>query len=151
MKKEIQMNESVIRVEGYASVFNIPDQEGDIITPGAFQRFIRTHPLNIPVLWQHYPNVPIGKLIDATEDAYGLCVKLEICTETQLGREAVNLIECGILKGLSIGFKVIKSTRGSGKIRRLLNQLNLKEISIVTFPAQEKAIITHSEKKVARV
>lgn len=145
------MNKSLIFLEGYASVFDTPDQEGDLMKPGAFHECLATHPLNIPVLWQHYPNAPIGKLVEAKEDTYGLFVKLEICTETQIGKEAVSLIENDMLKGLSIGFKVIKSVRGSAKIRRLLHQVELKEISIVTFPAHQRAIITRPEKKVARL
>lgn len=138
-------------IEGYASVFNIPDQEGDIVQPGAFQDFLTNRPSDIPVLWQHYPNILIGKLIDAQEDTYGLKVKLEICTEIQAGREAFDLITCGILKGLSIGFNVLKAVRGPARIKRILKKLELKEISVVTFPAHQKALITGIQKNVAHL
>jgi HK97 family phage prohead protease len=142
-----EMIESAI-IQGYASVFHTPDQQGDILMPGAFKKDLYTL-LNIPVLWQHYPNTPIGKVTSAKEDQYGLWVTLNICTETQIGKEAIKLIESGILRGLSIGFKAICTQRGTGNIRRKLYEVKLKEISLVTFPSHEKAIIIDCKKNLA--
>lgn len=125
-------------IEGYASIFHEPDQLNDVILPGAF---LVNKAIGIPVLWQHYPTTPIGRVVSATEDKLGLRVTLEICLETQTGQEAFNLIQCGSLTGLSIGYKVIKSTRGNGDIRRVIHKVALKEISLVTFPAHAKARI----------
>ncbi|MDP3935591.1 MAG: HK97 family phage prohead protease [Alphaproteobacteria bacterium] len=127
-----------VKIEGYASIFHERDQLNDVILPGAFSI---DNVIGIPVLWQHYPTTPIGRVVSATEDKSGLRVTLEICLETQTGQEAFKLIQCGSLTGLSIGYKVIKSMRGAGDIRRVILKVVLKEISLVTFPAHLKARI----------
>lgn len=127
-----------IMIEGYASIFHEPDQLNDVILPGAF---LINKVIGIPVLWQHYPTTPIGRVISAIEDKLGLRVGLELCLETQAGQEAYKLIQCGSLTGLSIGYNVIKSSRGNGDIRRVIQRVALKEISLVTFPAHAKARI----------
>lgn len=127
-----------MRVEGYASIFHEPDQLNDVLLPGAFSI---DKIIDVPVLWQHYPGTPIGKIISTQEDKLGLWVILELCLETQVGKEAVKLIQSRILSGLSIGYTVIKSARGTGSVRRVLHKVALKEISLVTFPAHPKARI----------
>lgn len=136
MKEALQ----TVNISGYASIFNEPDQTGDVVLPGAFQACLKDLQ-DIPVLWQHHPHTPIGKVVAAKEDKTGLLVTLSLCLNTQLGLEAFRLIESGVLKGLSIGFVAIKATRGSGKIKRVLHNVNVKEISLVTFPAHVKAQI----------
>jgi HK97 family phage prohead protease len=125
-----------ITIEGYASIFNEPDQLNDVILPGAF---LLKDVSDIPLLWQHYPNTPIGKVISAIEDKVGLWVTLALCIDTQVGIEAFKLIQSNILTGLSIGFKAIKSSKGQGRVRRIVQKVTLKEISVVTFPAHPKA------------
>ena len=129
-----------MRVEGYASIFHEPDQLKDVLLPGAFSI---DKIFDVPVLWQHYPSTPIGRVVSAKEDKLGLWVTLELCLETQVGKEAVKLIQSHILSGLSIGYTVIKSARGTGAVRRVLHKLALKEISLVTFPAHIKARIKY--------
>lgn len=125
-----------IMIEGYASIFNEPDQMNDVILPGAFSL---KNIADIPLLWQHYPNTPIGKVISAKEDKVGLWVTLALCIDTQVGVEAYTLIQSNILTGLSIGFNAIKSSKGQGRVRRILHKVNVQEISVVTFPAHPKA------------
>ncbi|QOL19405.1 HK97 family phage prohead protease [Candidatus Bodocaedibacter vickermanii] len=127
-----------IKIEGYASIFHEPDQLKDVLLPGAFSI---DKSVGVPVLWQHYPGTPVGRVVSAIEDKLGLWVTLELCLETQVGKEAAKLIQSRILSGLSIGYTVIKSARGSGDVRRVLHKVALKEISLVTFPAHVKARI----------
>jgi uncharacterized protein len=138
--KEIFMQDEVrtVMIEGYASIFHEPDQLKDVMMPGAFS--IDTI-IGIPVLWQHYPTTPMGRVVVAAEDKLGLRVTLELCMETQIGKEAFKLIQCGSLTGLSIGYTALKSVRGVGDVRRVIHKVALKEISIVTFPAHAKARI----------
>ncbi len=121
---------------GYASVFNEPDQHGDVMLPGAF---LGNKKDDIPVLWQHHPNVPIGRVVEMQENAVGLRIRMEICLDTQMGRDAMSLIKSGVLKGLSVGYTVKKSARGQAGVRRKLLKVDLKEVSLVTFPAHPKA------------
>lgn len=134
-------------IEGYASIFNEPDHQGDVILPGAFNITLDEIQA-VPVLWQHHPHVPIGKVVTARQDTYGLWVMLALCTETQIGLEASKLVQQEILSGLSIGFKPISVKRGQAGVRRIVQSLELKEISLVTFPAHGKARIQFNKKSV---
>lgn len=141
----MQDNVRTIQLEGYACIFHEPDQQGDVILPGAFGQDIASI-VGTPVLWQHHPYTPIGKVVDAKEDTKGIRVLITLCLDTQVGCEAYHLVKSGVLSGLSIGFTMLKSCYGTGKVRRILHRIKLKEISLVTFPAHERARI-HIDKK----
>ncbi|MCB4379438.1 HK97 family phage prohead protease, partial [Synechococcus sp. MU1644] len=49
------------------------------------------------------------------------------------GREAAELIGAGAIDGLSIGYRTVKATKND-KGQRLLTELELWEVSLVTFP-----------------
>jgi HK97 family phage prohead protease len=125
--------------EGYASVFNNVDRHGDVVMPGAFRKTISENP-SVPILWQHDQSKPIGVTMAIREDQNGLLVKGELNLETQLGREAYSLLKQGALKGLSIGYQVIKDDL-AGRVRQL-KEVRLMEYSLVTFPANELAQVT---------
>jgi HK97 family phage prohead protease len=136
----MQNDVSMIEIHGYACVFHEPDQQGDVILPGALGKPL-SEILKTPVLWQHHPHTPIGKVVDAIEDTFGIRVRIALCLETQLGREAYQLVQSGVLTGLSIGYVALKAAHGTGRVRRILQRIRLKEVSLVTFPAHEKARI----------
>ena len=85
------------------------------------------------MLWQHDPAQPIGVWDEVREDERGLFVKGRILTEVERGREAVALIEAGAIDGLSIGYRTLRSVK-DGKGGRRLSELELWEVSLVTFP-----------------
>lgn len=130
---------SDVLVTGYACIFNEPDQHGDVILPGAVLQPKDNHP--VPVLWQHHPETPVGYVSNMVEDAQGLKVTVSLCAGTHLGNDVIQLIQSSALSGLSIGFHAVKATRVRGNIRRYLHQIQLKEISLVTFPAHPRARI----------
>ena len=90
------------------------------------------------MLWQHDPTQPIGIWDEVREDATGLWVKGRILTEVEKGREAAALLAAGAIDGLSIGYKTVKAER-DGKGQRLLSELELWEVSLVTFPMLPEA------------
>jgi len=135
--------------EGYAAVFGNEDLTGDIIEKGAFRKTLsdmKAANKVIPLLYQHDPDKPIGVIREIYEDNKGLFVKGEINPETEKGKEAYALLKQGALNGLSIGYEVVKSTNRNGK--RILTEIKLWEISIVTFPANERANIVRVKKVV---
>ena len=67
------------------------------------------------------------------EDARGLWVKGRLLDSTQTGREAAALIGAGAIDGLSIGYRT-KTARKDDQGRRVLTELELWEVSLVTFP-----------------
>lgn len=130
--------------EGYASIFNNTDLGNDIVLPGAFTKSLsKTGPKGVKMLYQHKSDMPIGVYDEIVEDRKGLKVKGRLAMATQMGREVYELMKMGAIDGLSIGFKV--ASKGydydSDKRRRRLKEVDLMEISAVTFPMNPKARI----------
>lgn len=128
-------------IEGYASLFGIEDQGGDIVAPGAYAASLAKLTQDgrrVKMLWQHDPAQPIGVWDEAREDERGLWVKGRILTEVAKGREAQALIKAGSIDGLSIGYRTVKAQKQSGG-QRLLQELELWEVSLVTFPMLPEA------------
>lgn len=127
--------------EGYASVFNNADRGDDMVMPGAFDATLATKVAeDIKLLWQHDPTEPIGVIEEMYEDEHGLFVKGRFLLDVARANEALTLIREGVLDGLSIGYKTLKSKLVDG-VRQLLS-LDLWEVSVVTFPMNEAAGIT---------
>ncbi|MBN2630089.1 MAG: HK97 family phage prohead protease [Rhodobacteraceae bacterium] len=128
-------------VEGYASLFGIKDQGGDVVQPGAYAASLKrlaAKGAKVKMLWQHDPAQPIGVWDEVREDAVGLWVKGRLLTEVEKGREAAALLAAGAIDGLSIGYRTLKAER-DGKGQRLLSELELWEVSLVTFPMLSEA------------
>ena len=123
---------------GYASVFEVTDNQNDIILKGAFKNS-ESH--NVKLLWQHDVTKPIGVIKYLAEDDYGLKIEAEINNKTLLGAEASALIKQKAVSGLSIGF-TIRSSDYNLQGLRVIDEVELMEISIVTFPANNMAGIS---------
>ncbi|RMF71928.1 MAG: HK97 family phage prohead protease, partial [Alphaproteobacteria bacterium] len=129
-------------IEGYASVFRRPDDGRDIVLPGAFRRTLaRRGPRAVKLLWQHDPKEPIGVIEELKEDARGLYVRARLLPELERAREALALIRAGALDGLSIGYRTVKSRPDPETGLRLISEVDLWEVSLVTFPMQPAARI----------
>ncbi|MEL6808460.1 MAG: HK97 family phage prohead protease [Pseudomonadota bacterium] len=123
-------------IEGYASLFGACDQGGDVVSKGAYGaslKSIAAEDRSVKMLWQHDPAQPIGVWDEVSEDARGLWVKGRLLPEVAKGREAAELIAAGAIDGLSIGYRTVKATKND-KGQRLLTELELWEVSLVTFP-----------------
>jgi HK97 family phage prohead protease len=123
-------------IEGYASLFDACDQGGDVVTKGAYARSLArltSEGRSVKMLWQHDPAQPIGIWDEVREDDRGLKVKGRLLDMVARGQEAVALIEAGAIDGLSIGYRTLKATKND-KGQRLLTELELWEVSLVTFP-----------------
>ena len=93
------------------------------------------------MLYQHKTDEPIGVYKKLEEDDKGLYVEGQLAMGTQRGKEVYELMKMGAIDGLSIGYKV--DAKGydydeRGK-RRKLKEVDLMEISAVTFPMNPKA------------
>jgi len=123
-------------IEGHASVFGKCDQGGDVVARGAYGASLKAlaqADRKVKMLWQHDPAQPIGVWDEVREDARGLYVKGRILPDVDKGREAVALIGAGAIDGLSIGYRTVRAQKDD-KGRRLLSELELWEVSLVTFP-----------------
>lgn len=128
---------------GLAAAFGNRDLVNDVIEPGAFAKSL-ANPRAIKMLWSHDVRAPIGVWADLRETKAGLEVKGELILEVQQAREALALMKAGALDALSIGFRVPKGgatiDRDTGT--RRLKEIELLEISLVTFPANPQARVT---------
>lgn len=124
------------RIEGYASYFDRVDKGGDVVAAGAYGASLRALAArggSIKMLWQHDPAQPIGVWDEVLEDAKGLRVRGRLLGDVARGREAVALLEAGAIDGLSIGYRTVRA-RKNDKGQRVLSELDLWEVSLVTFP-----------------
>lgn len=120
---------------GYASLFNEADLSRDVVMPGAFLASIRKRGAGgVRMLFQHDPAMPIGVWEEMREDARGLFVRGRLTTDVAKAREVLALMRAGAIDGLSIGFRTVRGrTDAKTGVRRLF-EVDLWEISVVTFP-----------------
>ncbi len=133
---------------GVASVFGnqINTFMPTFIERGAFAKSIRqAGRRGFPVLWQHDVKAPVGRTLAVQETERGLEIRGRL-SDTQLGRDARTLLRDKVLDGLSIGFTPVKWRMEETKdgLRRHLEEVQLFEISLVTFPADSQARVTEA-------
>lgn len=141
---------------GYGAVFGNVDAYGDVIAPGAFADSLAESVKSgvwPAMLLQHggwgltsQDLMPIGIWTSLAEDGKGLPVEGKLAA-TPRGQEAYALLKMEprpAITGLSIGYIAKKWTARSKpeEPRRVLEKVDLVEISLVTFPANPKARVT---------
>ncbi len=127
-------------ITGYASVFDNVDRQRDVILAGAFNNAV-AEPKNVKLLWQHDVTQPIGRIEYLEEDNHGLYVEARLLLDVQKAKEAYALLSGGAIGGLSIGYNVNDSVLDYDTGIRLIRSVELYEISLVTFPANEMACV----------
>jgi HK97 family phage prohead protease len=136
--------------EGYASLFGVIDQGGDMVAPGAFTQSLaamKARGYAVPMYLNHgamagSDPLPVGVWRSITEDAKGLSVSGELLgLNTDAGAYRYELVKGGAMRGLSIGYRAKKVDYGKkpGEPRRTLKQIDLIEISIVDDPMLAQA------------
>ena len=128
---------------GYASLFGRTDLARDMVMPGAFAASLkRRGAAGVKLLFQHDAKEPIGVWDDIREDGAGLFVRGRLMPDVSRAREVLSLMRAGAIDGLSIGFRTIRGrTDATTGVRRLL-EVDLWEISVVTFPMLPEARIS---------
>jgi HK97 family phage prohead protease len=125
---------------GYGSVFGVKDSYDEIVVPGAFVESIEQR--KPALLWQHRSGEPIGVYEEVKEDSVGLHLKGRLALKTTRGAEAYELLRMNALSGLSIGFMTREDSFDQKTGIRTLKKVDLWEVSLVTFPANDAARIT---------
>jgi len=121
--------------EGYASLFGAEDLGRDVVMPGAFRKsLLKRSARGVKLLYQHEPNEVIGTWEKIEEDARGLFVRGQLLTDVRRAREVLALMRAGAVDGLSIGYHVVKAETDRASGTRRLIEVDLWEISVVTFP-----------------
>lgn len=126
--------------EGYASVFGIVDQGMDVVERGAFTKSLSQR--KPKMLWQHDTEKVIGVWDEVREDERGLYVKGRLLRDIEKGREAMALLRAGAIDSMSIGYRTVESIpEANGRVRKL-TEVDLFEVSLVTFPMLPDAKVT---------
>jgi uncharacterized protein len=153
--KDVEVEERTFT--GYAAAYGNVDSDGDIIQMGAFaESLANDFPRNkIKILWQHKSSEPIGLPVEMREDDKGLFVKGKI-SKTERGNEAMELLRDGVIDSMSVGFMIPKDGYDYDEDgKRMINKGRLMEFSLVTFPANEQAVVQSvkevSEREIERV
>ena len=134
--------DQVIESEGYASLFWTRDLNDDATAAGAFSATLaRSGAAGVKMLFQHEAAEPVGVWDEIAEDSRGLFVRGRILTVTPQGRLVAALVKAGALDGLSIGFRTVKARPDETGRLRVLTEVELWEVSIVTFPMLPQARI----------
>lgn len=124
-----------LRIAGYAALFDVVDAARDIIMHGAFARTLAERRDRIPLYWQHRPDQRIGFVRLAEEDKRGLRVIAEIDNPDSRAASAVLGRQ---VDGLSFGYRA-RGFRNLPPNGRILHDIDLFEVSLVTHPLQNAA------------
>ena len=123
-----------MKLAGYAALFDVADGARDTIRRGAFARTLAGREEPLPLLWQHRADRRIGTVEQVTEDRRGLRVIARI-DRTQ--SRAAALLRARGISGLSFGYRAKGFRRTAAG--RVLEEIELLEISLVTRPLQPRA------------
>ena len=142
---KIKAVEETGEFSGYGSVFGVEDSYGDVVVQGAFAESLAEWGAKgrMPsLLWQHNMHEPIGVYTEMREDSEGLYVEGRLLVDDDpLAKRAHAHLKAGSISGLSIGY----SLPGDGwrydtdKDIFVLEKIDLWEVSLVTFPANDEA------------
>lgn len=128
-------------IEGYASVFNNTDSDGDIILPGAFKNALANQTRKVAMFFNHKTwDLPVGKWDALEEDNKGLLVRGQLTPGHSGASDLKAAMQHGTMEGMSVGFSVNKDDYSIGTLGRIFKNVSaLREISVCTFPANELA------------
>lgn len=142
-------------ISGYGSKWDLVDSYNETVRKGAFKKSLANWKKSkrpIPMLWQHRSDSPTGVWTEYLEDDVGLFLRGQLNLEKQLGREVLSDVKTQAVSGLSIGYYEIIASgydKPAGEPRALI-ELDLRETSIVTFPALREAQIDAVKSRIAR-
>ena len=143
MNLEIKAVESDGSFSGYGSVFDNIDSDGDVVRAGAFEQSLKSWRAKgrlPPMLWNHNRDEPIGVYTKMAEDARGLYVEGRLLIDEVPRAKATHaLIKQKGIGGMSIGYRLKKYERDTDTDTTDLLEIDLWEVSLVTFPANEAA------------
>lgn len=140
--KQITEEDGFFKFEGLASTFGNEDTDGDIILEGAFKESLQIRsPL---ILWQHDTRQPIGMPERMAETSLGLEIVGKLPkNDTFVSGRVIPQMEIGSIRSMSIGFFIpVDGATISSDGTRVIRKIDLFEVSLVSFPANERALVS---------
>lgn len=153
---ETREQDDALYLEGYFAVFN---QETEL-WPGAFEKiapgaFDKTMGNDIRCLINHDTTLVLGRnkanTMELKTDSYGLWACVKINSKDSDAMNAYERVKRGDVSGNSFGFNIISELtdwRDDGTVMWTLTEIDLHEISVVTFPAYEQTTVQARQKEV---
>jgi len=128
------------KITGYAAVF---DQWTDIggmfreqVAPGAFKKTLKE--ADVRALWNHDPNYVLGRNKSGTlklrEDEKGLAVEIDP-VDSNWSDDLMKSMKRGDVSQMSFGFTVNQADDDYDENTRVLRDVSLFDVSVVTYPA----------------
>lgn len=127
------------RFSGWASTYHNEDHSGDVVMPGAFTNTIRENNGVIRILAQHDRGDVIGLARLTDRPAEGLWIDGQLELALASARDAYVRLRGGLIDSLSIGYVTRKERFDAKRGVRELLDIDLLEVSLVTFPANAHA------------
>lgn len=145
-------------VEGYFALYENETElfEGvyEIITKGAFDNTLNN---DIRALWNHNTQYVLGRnksgSLELKTDDKGLFGIIRL-PNTQYARDLHELVQRGDVDQCSFGFNILDEELeelASGGYRWRLKEVDLHEISVVTFPAYENTSVQARAKQIKEI
>lgn len=137
-------------IAGFFSTYDeTPDSYGDIIRPGAFTETIKKrldsgHPF--PLCFNHDFSQIIGYVTKIEDTEKGPYIEAKFL-DTQLAQDVRKMLQSGAIYQFSFAYDVLgweepnEEQRKQG-IWNILTKLEVFEISVVTVPANQNAVVT---------
>ena len=137
----------VNKTEQLSEILGVTKRFKEKIARGAFSRAIKKAGRDIDFLSEHKADKILASTrnnsLQLTEDEQGLFMEATI-TPTTWGKDAYELINSGIFRNMSFGFRTIKDTWKkieSNLYERTIEELELFEVSVVKDPAYSQSTI----------
>ena len=149
-KFETREAEDGLYIEGYFSVFNtnydIFEGASESIAPGAFSKTLGN---DIRALIDHETRLVLGRnksgTLELREDSHGLWGRIKINPNDQDALNLYERVKRGDVDQCSFGFQIVNEEtdfREDGSVHWTIKEVNLLEVSVVTFPAYEDTSVT---------
>ena len=146
---EMKANE-VGEISGFFSTYEkTPDSYGDIIESGAFtgtleRRKATGHPF--PLCFNHDFDKIIGVVDSVEEKENGPFIKAHFL-DTELAQDVRKFVQSGAVYQFSFAYDVLKrrdptDEEAKSGVTNVLQEVEVFEISVVTVPANQNAIVT---------
>lgn len=137
-------------ISGFFSTYEkTPDSYGDIILPGAFTKTIEKrkesgHPF--PLCFNHDFDKVIGVVDSVEEKENGPYIEAHFL-DTAQAQDVREMVKSGAIYQFSFAYDVIKSRKPTEEeekagVFNVLEEVEVFEISVVTVPANQNAIVT---------
>ena len=146
---DIQGDGELPKIVGYAAVFDSESRDlgnfTEVIKPGAFNRALSENQ-DVRAFVDHDASKILGRTkagtLELSTDSVGLRVEITP-PDTTVGRDTVESVRRGDLDSMSFGFVVRDDSwrEVEGRALREIRDLDLHEVSLVSFPAYEETSV----------